>query len=207
MNKYEKIIFWLKFSLKLNDYSSCGLQQCYTTVSMKEIQSNAHQNFIVCKESMTYLNQILSECGLTCGLLCLLTTKDKCLKKVNKQGICGTAPDLTSHFYCCFFFKDVSIQKKKVPNGICYFMKIAPETFRHTSHLGSKADPLPAEGSHASLWFVQTRRRVLAFDVTSFSFWRTSKLDFTGDLNKQKQPQNFLKDPWRQLSSSWSAAP
>lgn len=113
MNKYEKIIFWLKFSLKLNDYSSCGLQQCYTTVSMKEIQSNAHQNFIVCKESMTYLNQILSECGLTCGLLCLLTTKDKCLKKVNKQGICGTAPDLTSHFYCCFFLKTCKKKKKK----------------------------------------------------------------------------------------------
>lgn len=134
MNKYEKIIFWLKFSLKLNDYSSCGLQQCYTTVSMKEIQSNAHQNFIVCKESMTYLNQILSECGLTCGLLCLLTTKDKCLKKVNKQGICGTAPDLTSHFYCCFFLKTCKKKKKKVPNGICYFMKIS----QHQKHSGTR---------------------------------------------------------------------
>lgn len=108
-----------------------------------------------------------------------------------------------------FFFKDVSIKKKKSSewNLLFYENISAPETFRHTSHLGSKADPLPAEGSHASLWLVQTRRRVLAFDVTSFSFWRTSKLDFTGDLNKQKQPQNFLKDPWRQLSSSWSAAP
>lgn len=95
---------------------------------MKEIQSNAHQNFIVCKESMTYLNQILSECGLTCGLLRLLTTKDKCLKKVNKQGICGRAPDLTSHFYCCF------LKKKNVQNGICSFMKIS----QHQKHSGTR---------------------------------------------------------------------
>lgn len=33
-----------------------------------------------------------------------------------------------------FFFKDVSIKKKKVPNGICYFMKIS----QHQKHSGTR---------------------------------------------------------------------
>lgn len=49
------------------------------------------------------------------------------------------------------------LKKKKCSEWNLFFYEniSAPETFRHTSHLGSKADPLPAEGSHASLWLVK----------------------------------------------------